>query len=76
VRALRLGGLDEAAARALLADKGLAGDDAAWGALVARYAGNALGLQVVAETVGAVFGETSPPSWPRGRRCSAESAAF
>src|SRR5262249_8091626 len=56
VRALRLGGLDEAAARALLADKGLVGDDAAWGALAGRYGGNALALQVVAEAVGAVFG--------------------
>jgi WD40 repeat protein/transcriptional regulator with XRE-family HTH domain len=56
VRALRLGGLDSVAARALLADKGLVGDDGAWGLLVGRYGGNALALQVVAETVGAVFG--------------------
>src|SRR5262249_38791378 len=47
VRALRLGGVDAPAGRALLADMGLAGDAAAWDALVARYGGNALALLVV-----------------------------
>jgi WD40 repeat protein/transcriptional regulator with XRE-family HTH domain len=56
VRLLRLVGLDSAAGRALLAQKNLAGDAAAWDGLVGRYGGNALALQVVAETVGAVFG--------------------
>ncbi len=56
VRALRLGGLDVDAARALLGGRGLAGDEAAWRALVARYGGNPLALRVVGETIGAVFG--------------------
>src|SRR5262249_10675750 len=56
VRLLRLAGLDAAAGRALLADKNLTGDEAAWGGLVGRYGGNALALQVVGETIGAIFG--------------------
>jgi len=56
VRLLRLDGLDEAAAKALLAAKGLAGDPSAWGALVDRYRGNALALQVVGEVIATVFG--------------------
>jgi transcriptional regulator with XRE-family HTH domain len=53
---LRLGGLDDAAAQALLADRGLVGDAAAWRSLVARYGGNALALQMVAETIAGLFG--------------------
>jgi hypothetical protein len=56
VRALRLRGLGVDAVRALLGQRDLAGDDAAWGVLVARYAGNPLALQVAGETVGTVFG--------------------
>ena len=55
VRALRLEGLGVDEGRALLASRDLAGDAAAWQALVARYAGNPLALQVVGETVSAVF---------------------
>jgi hypothetical protein len=56
VRALRLQGLGVDEARALLGNRALQGNGAAWGALVARYAGNPLALRVVGETVGAVFG--------------------
>jgi hypothetical protein len=55
VRALRLRGLEVDEARALLGHRELAGDEAAWRALVARYAGNPLALQVVGKTVAAVF---------------------
>lgn len=55
VRLLRLRGLDELAARALLADRGLVGDSDAWSALVGRYCGNALALQVVGELISRVF---------------------
>jgi hypothetical protein len=58
---LRLGGLDEAAARALLADRELTGDPAAWRSLVDRYGGNALALQLVAETIDALFGGEIEP---------------
>jgi hypothetical protein len=56
VRALRLQGLGVDESRALLGHRDLAGDDAAWRALVARYAGNPLALQMAGETVGTVFG--------------------
>src|SRR5712692_3996743 len=56
VRALRLGGVDGPTGRALLADRGLVGEAAAWEALVGRYAGNALALLVVGETIRSVFG--------------------
>jgi WD40 repeat protein/transcriptional regulator with XRE-family HTH domain len=56
VRVLRLGGLDEDAAQALLADRGLVGAPSTWGALVQKYAGNALALQVVGELIARVFG--------------------
>ncbi len=56
VRALRLEGLGVDAGRALLGSRGLAGDTAAWQALVARYRGNPLALRVVGETIGGVFG--------------------
>jgi transcriptional regulator with XRE-family HTH domain len=55
VRALHLQGLAVDEGRALLEHRNLAGDDAAWQALVARYAGNPLALQVVGKTVAAVF---------------------
>jgi hypothetical protein len=56
VRTLRLGGLDLAAARTLLADTGLEGDDAAWGALAGRYGGNPLALKVVGQAIAELFG--------------------
>jgi WD40 repeat protein/transcriptional regulator with XRE-family HTH domain len=55
VRLLRLAGLDEAAVQALLASRRLAGDPSSWGALVDRYRGNALALQVVGEVIATVF---------------------
>ncbi|HEX6557626.1 MAG TPA: NB-ARC domain-containing protein, partial [Ktedonobacteraceae bacterium] len=56
VRSLRLGGLDEQTARALLSDKGLSGTPAAWEHLVAGYAGNPLALKIVAQVVSDLFG--------------------
>ena len=56
VRTLRLGGLEPAAGRALLQERGLAGDEAAWEALVGHYGGNPLALSVVGETIDVVFG--------------------
>jgi len=55
VRLLRLDGLEKPAAQALLASKGLAGEPSSWAALVYRYRGNALALQVVGEVIAAVF---------------------
>jgi transcriptional regulator with XRE-family HTH domain len=56
VCALRPGGLAMAEVRPLLAGHSLAGDEAAWQALVRRYGGNPLALKVVGETIDAVFG--------------------
>jgi WD40 repeat protein len=56
VRTLQLGGLGADEARVLLADKGLTGDAATWGDLVARYAGNGLALRLVGERVRQIFG--------------------
>jgi WD40 repeat protein/transcriptional regulator with XRE-family HTH domain len=56
VRSLRLVGLDEQAARVLLADKGLGGTPAGWQRLVAGYAGNPLALKIVAQAVSDLFG--------------------
>jgi DNA-binding XRE family transcriptional regulator len=56
VSTLRLGGLGVDEARALLGDKRLTGDAAAWGDLVARYAGNGLALRLVGESIRQVFG--------------------
>jgi hypothetical protein len=53
--AMRLYGLELEDGRALLAHGDLTGDDAAWGALVARYAGNPLALRVVEKTAATVF---------------------
>jgi transcriptional regulator with XRE-family HTH domain len=55
VRALCLQGLGVDECRALLGHWDLVGDEAAWRALVARYAGNPLALQVVGKTVAALF---------------------
>jgi transcriptional regulator with XRE-family HTH domain len=56
VRALRLQGLGVDESRALLGHRDLAGDEAAWRALVARYGGNPLALQAAGATIAAVFG--------------------
>lgn len=56
VRALRLGPLDEAAGRAVLADRALVGVASAWAELVERYGGNPLALRIVGETIREVFG--------------------
>jgi WD40 repeat protein/transcriptional regulator with XRE-family HTH domain len=56
VRSLRLEGMDEQAARVLLADKGLSGTSAAWQRLVAGYAGNPLALKIVAQGISDLFG--------------------
>jgi transcriptional regulator with XRE-family HTH domain len=55
VRALRLHGLGVDEGRALLGHRDLAGDEAAWQALAARYVGNPLALQVVGKTAATVF---------------------
>jgi hypothetical protein len=56
VRSLRLVGMEEEAARVLLADKGLVGTPAAWQRLVAGYAGNPLALKIVAQGISDLFG--------------------
>jgi WD40 repeat protein/transcriptional regulator with XRE-family HTH domain len=56
VRSLRLGGLRPGEGQALLSDKRLTGDGAAWRALVGRYSGNPLALRVVGQSVAEIFG--------------------
>jgi transcriptional regulator with XRE-family HTH domain len=56
VRSLRIGGMDEQAARELLADKELGGTLLAWHGLVASYAGNPLALKIVAQAISDLFG--------------------
>jgi WD40 repeat protein/DNA-binding XRE family transcriptional regulator len=56
VRSLSLVGMDEQAARVLLADKGLSGSSVAWQRLVAGYAGNPLALKIAAHGVSDLFG--------------------
>jgi hypothetical protein len=53
---LEVTGLGVEEGRALLFDKRLEGDEAAWRALVERCGGNGLALKVVAETIRGVFG--------------------
>src|SRR2546426_1323846 len=55
VRTLRLVGMDDQAAQALLSDKELRGTPAAWQRLVAGYAGNPLALKIVAQTISYLF---------------------
>jgi WD40 repeat protein/transcriptional regulator with XRE-family HTH domain len=55
VRSLRLSGMDEQAARDLLADKELQGTSHAWERFVASYAGNPLALKIVAQAVSDLF---------------------
>lgn len=56
VRSMRLSGLDEAVARALLSDKELVGEEEVWRQLIATYAGNPLALKIMAETIAEIFG--------------------
>jgi transcriptional regulator with XRE-family HTH domain len=56
VRVLELAGLDVEAARALLRDRQLDGDETAWHALVRQYGGNGLALKEVGETIRELFG--------------------
>ncbi len=56
VRSLRLSGLDEGSARALLSDKGLVGEEISWKQLTATYAGNPLALKIVAQSIADLFG--------------------
>jgi WD40 repeat protein/transcriptional regulator with XRE-family HTH domain len=55
VRICALAGLGVQDSRALLSDKQLDGDDAAWQALIGRYGGNGLALKVVGETIRQTF---------------------
>jgi WD40 repeat protein/DNA-binding XRE family transcriptional regulator len=55
VRSLRLLGMDEQAARSLLADKDLCGTSLAWERLVASYAGNPLALKIIAQPISDLF---------------------
>src|SRR5437588_1016687 len=55
VRALRLAGVDEQAARVLLTDKGLSGTPATWQRLVTSYGGNPLALKIVAQAISDLF---------------------
>jgi WD40 repeat protein/DNA-binding SARP family transcriptional activator len=55
VRTFQLSGLGADASRALLEHERLDGVDEDWQALVERYGGNPLALQLVAETIGDVF---------------------
>ena len=55
-RILRLGGLGQEAARALLQDRALEGDDPAWERLIAHYRGNPLALNIAGETIVTLFG--------------------
>jgi WD40 repeat protein/transcriptional regulator with XRE-family HTH domain len=54
-RVLQLRGLDADESRALLREQHLAGNEAAWEALVERYGGNGLALRLVGETIAEAF---------------------
>jgi WD40 repeat protein/transcriptional regulator with XRE-family HTH domain len=56
VRALQLGGMEQAESRALLEDRELQGSDETWTSLVQVYSGNPLALKLVAEPIREVFG--------------------
>ncbi len=56
VRSMVLAGLDQAASRELTQDRQLSGDEAAWTALVQRYAGNPLALRQVSATIQDLYG--------------------
>jgi WD40 repeat protein/transcriptional regulator with XRE-family HTH domain len=54
-KVLRLAGLGQTESRALLQQQRLAGNEAAWEALVARYSGNPLALRLVGQTISAQY---------------------
>src|SRR5438132_5485427 len=56
VRVMELDGLEITDGQAMLSEKGLRGDPAAWESLVARYGGNSLALKMVGESIRQVFG--------------------
>jgi len=56
VQRLTLDGLGVAESQALLSDHALAGDEAAWQALVSRYSGNALALRIIGHSIHELFG--------------------
>ncbi|HEY6540817.1 MAG TPA: NB-ARC domain-containing protein, partial [Ktedonobacteraceae bacterium] len=56
VRALTLTGIDQAAGRELLNGRGLFGSKRDWAALIERYSGNPLALQLASAPLRAVFG--------------------
>ncbi len=56
VRALQLGGMEQAESRTLLEDRELHGSDETWASLVQLYSGNPLALKLVAEPIREVFG--------------------
>ncbi len=66
VRSLRLVGMEDQAAKALLSDKELRGTPAAWQRLVASYAGNPLALKIVAQAVSDLFGGDLDRFLPEG----------
>jgi transcriptional regulator with XRE-family HTH domain len=74
VRSLRLVGVDEHAAHDLLSDKELRGTPAAWGRLIASYAGNPLALKIVAQAISDLFGAISTGSCEKGNWSSMASA--
>ena len=55
VRHLTLSGLSEVDSIAMLADRGLTGNDADWAMLHQRYSGNPLALKIVSETIRQLF---------------------
>jgi WD40 repeat protein/transcriptional regulator with XRE-family HTH domain len=56
VRTLTLTGVDVAASRAILADRGVFGDAAAWAGLAHLYGGNPLALKLASEPIRELFG--------------------
>ena len=76
VRTLRLGGLGLEAGAGAAAGQGVGRGRRGLGARWWRTtAGNPLALNVVGETIAAVFGGTSRPSWRKGRRSSGASGS-
>jgi WD40 repeat protein/transcriptional regulator with XRE-family HTH domain len=56
VRSLHLAGIEQLAGQELLKDRDLFGTDDEWAALVNRYSGNPLALQLASEAIREVFG--------------------
>lgn len=55
VRTLQLAGVGQDDGKALLQDKGLAGSDHDWAALIRTYSGNPLALKLTAESIREIF---------------------